>query len=123
MTHLLLYQILLELCVKLVCRRSGALEDEEDGPDRDEVERAVYGVLRCVIDGVTHEVISIICRFSWPSTPGSPDWLRISRATEKALVVLLHAAVYDGQEVAAMLGVQAAREQLLSWEDSAEISR
>ena len=106
-----------------MCRRSGPLEDREDGPDRDEVERAVYGIFRCVIDEATHEVISIICRFSWPATPGSPDWLRISRASEKALVVLLHAAVDNGQEVAAMLGVQAAREQLLSWEDSAEISR
>ena len=119
----MLHQFLLELFVKLVCRRSGQLEDKEDAPDRDQVERAVYGIFRCVIDVFPHEVLSVLFRFSWPATPGSQEWLRQCRASEKALVVLLHAAVDDGQEYGAMLGVLAAKEQLISWKDSAEISR
>ena len=113
---------LLELFVNLVCRRGGQMEDGEDGPDRDLVERATFGVWRCVISEL-FMTFSDLFRFCWPAFPGSQDWLRQCRASEKALVVLLHAAVEGGQEYGAMVGVLAARDRLISWEDSAEISR
>ena len=83
----------------------------------------MFGVFRYVIDVLHHEVHSVLARFSWPAYPGGQEWLRLCRASEKALVILLHAAVDHGLECGALVGVQAAREQIISWEDSAEISR
>ena len=87
------------------------------------MERAAFGVFRYDIGkGVSVRFI-VVFRYAWPSTPGSQEWLRLSRACEKALVLVLHAAVDDGQEAGVMVGVRAAQEQIISWEDSAEISK